>query len=248
MFPVAKITAVGKGSHSKSGESEKAGGLLNTLYISKGSKVMLSVNLCVRYGLFNGAIGIIEDILYFSERRPPALPDVVMVHIPSYSGPPFLSSDPKLVPIVPVERKIDCRCHYCKRKQIPLRLGWATTIHRCQGMTIGEGEVNRYIIINPGTRAFESRNPGALFVALSRAKSTGRDNSDPDFAWHPSILINEDRVCHKVSTPTTLAREQEIRRIENIAQQTTKAYENLNDDPVLDTLFQSFNVSPISEE
>lgn len=50
---------------------------------------MLSVNLCVRYGLFNGAIGIIEDILYFSERRPPALPDVVMVHIPSYSGPPF---------------------------------------------------------------------------------------------------------------------------------------------------------------
>lgn len=115
-------------------------------------------------------------------------------------------------------------------------------------MTIGEGEVNRYIIINPGTRAFESRNPGALFVAVSRAKSTGRDNSDLDFACHPSILINEDRVCHKVSTPTTLAREQEIRRIENISKQTTKAYENLNDDPVLDTLFQSFNVSPISEE
>lgn len=75
-------------------------------------------------------------------------------------------------------------------------------------MTIGEGEVNRYIIINPGTRAFESRNPGALFVALSKAKSTGRDNSYPDFAWHPYILINEDRVCHKVNTPTTVAREQ----------------------------------------
>lgn len=37
-------------------------------------------------------------------------------------------------------------------------------------------------------------------------------------------------------------------RIENIAKQSTKAYENLNDDPVLNTLFQSFNVSPISEE
>lgn len=89
LFPVAKITAVRKGSHSKSDESEKAGGLLNTLYISKGSKVMLSVNLCVRYGLFNGAIGITEDSIYCSERRPPAFPDVVMVHIPSYSGPPF---------------------------------------------------------------------------------------------------------------------------------------------------------------
>lgn len=64
LFPVAKLTSVGKGSHSKSGESEKAGGLLNTLYICKGSKVMLSVNLCVRYGLFNGAIGIVEYFFF----------------------------------------------------------------------------------------------------------------------------------------------------------------------------------------
>lgn len=60
LFPVAKITDVGKCSHSKSGESEKAGGLPNTLYICKGSKVMLSVNLCVRCGLFNSAIGLVE--------------------------------------------------------------------------------------------------------------------------------------------------------------------------------------------
>lgn len=54
-------------------------------------------------------------------------------------------------------------------------------------MTIGDGEVNRYIVINPGTRAFESRNPRALFVTLSRAKSIGKNNNDPDFAWHPSF-------------------------------------------------------------
>jgi hypothetical protein len=45
-------------------------------------------------------------------------------------------------------------------------------------MTIGKGEPNQYIVINPGTRAFESRNPGALFVALSRAKSAGNDFVD----------------------------------------------------------------------
>jgi hypothetical protein len=55
-------------------------------------------------------------------------------------------------------------------------------------MTIGEGEPNRYIVINPGTQSFESRNPGALFVALSRAKCSGNNTNDPDFAWHPSIL------------------------------------------------------------
>jgi hypothetical protein len=55
---------------------------------------------------------------------------------------------------------------------------------------------------NPGTRAFESRNPGALFVALSRAKSAGNDFADPDFAWHSSVLVNEDRLCHVVKSAT----------------------------------------------
>ena len=46
-------------------------------------------------------------------------------------------------------------------------------------MTIGEGQASSYIIINPETRSFESRNPGALFVALSRAKSSGIGFKDP---------------------------------------------------------------------
>ena len=72
-------------------------------------------------------------------------------------------------------------------------------------MTIGAGEVNRYIVIHQGTRAFESKTPGALFVSLSRAKSTGTANTDPDFAWNPSVLVNDDRICHVVNTPTTKA-------------------------------------------
>jgi hypothetical protein len=70
-------------------------------------------------------------------------------------------------------------------------------------MTIEKGESNRYIVINPGTRTFESIYPGALCVALSRVKTAGGAGEDPDFSWHPSILINEDRLCHKPNTPTT---------------------------------------------
>jgi hypothetical protein len=58
-------------------------------------------------------------------------------------------------------------------------------------MSIGEGEPNRYIVIHPGT--------------LSRAKRTGMNNGDPDFAWHPSVLVNEDKLCHQVMTATTKA-------------------------------------------
>lgn len=57
-------------------------------------------------------------------------------------------------------------------------------------MTIGKGGSNSYIVINPGIRKFESINSGALFVALSRAKTAGVPGED---AWHPTVSINEDK-------------------------------------------------------
>ncbi|KAK3093512.1 hypothetical protein FSP39_016633 [Pinctada imbricata] len=228
-FPIVKMNAVCCGTHSKTNESDKAGGLLNELFLCKGAKVMLCVNLCVPFGLFNGALGYVVDIIYKTGRRPTdGLPDVVMVNFPNYTGPSLIPELKTIVPIIPVTRKIECRCFSCSRTQIPLKLGWATTIHKCQGMTIGEGEVNRYIVINPGTRSFESRNPGALFVALSRAKATGAlPEPLPDFAWHPTVLVNQDRLCFQVKTKTTKARSDEINRIETLCYSTKEEFEFL---------------------
>ena len=185
-YPIAKLVSECRGSHSKSEDSEKAGGLQKTLFLCKSAKVMLSVNLCVPFGLFNGATGTVVDIIYLNGKRPEnSLPDVVMVEFDSYTGPGFVQESKKNVPIFPTDRKIDCYCNSCFRKQIPLRLGWASTIHKCQGMTIGQGEPFNYIVINPGTTSFESRNPGALFVALSRAKSAGSDQLHPDIVGIP---------------------------------------------------------------
>lgn len=95
-------------------------------------------------------------------------------------------------------------------------------------MTIGSGEINQHIIINPGTGQFESRNHGALFVALSRAKSTGTSNAKlPDFAWHPSVFINQDRLCHVVKTKTTDSRTREILRLQNLANKTKEEFDFL---------------------
>ena len=81
---------------------------------------MLYANLCVQFGLFSGATVIVFDIIYSHGHTNDTLPDVVLVEFSKYSGPA-------------------CSCKGCTRKQIPLRLGWASTIHRCQGMTIGSG-------------------------------------------------------------------------------------------------------------
>ena len=73
-------------------------------------------------------------------------------------------------------------------------------------------------MVHPGDHGFEARNPGALFVALSRAKSAGAEGRDPDFAFHEDVLINNDRF-RPVDTPTTRAREMEIERLHVLATQ-----------------------------
>ena len=247
--PIAKLVSECRGLHSKSSDSEKVGGLQKTLFLCKSAKVMLSVNLRVHYGLFKGATGKIVEIIYLNGKWPEnSLPDAVMVEFETYKGPAFIQENSKVVPIFPVDRKIDCPCNSCYRKQIPLKLGWATTIHKCQGMTIGQGEPFNYIVINPGTMSFESRNPGALFVALSRPKSAGSNLLDPDLAWHSSVLVNQDRICYAVKSPTVAARTKEIERISVLCSQTKDNYSFLNYDPGFHSLLQRALYNPRLEE
>ena len=95
VHPVAKIKAVGKGSYSSIGDSEKAGGHLHTIYLCKDAQVMLTCNLNVQFGLFIGAIGKVLDIIYQNGHHPPdCFPDVVIVKFHSYTGPSFIEQDP----------------------------------------------------------------------------------------------------------------------------------------------------------
>jgi hypothetical protein len=74
--------------------------------------------------LFKGATGKIVEIIYLNGKWPEnSLPDAVMVEFETYKGPAFIQENSKVVPIFPVDRKIDCPCNSCYRKQIPLKLG-----------------------------------------------------------------------------------------------------------------------------
>jgi len=57
-----------------------------------------------------------------------------------------------------------------------------------------DGEAFRYVAFHPGKQEYGGKNPGALFVVLSRAKSAGGEGIDPDFAFHEDVLINDDRL------------------------------------------------------
>ena len=129
------------------------------------------------WGLFNGAVGTVVDIVYKDGRRPtddPApVPDVVLVRFSGYKGPPYINEDPTVVPIVPVSRSTDYACR-CKRLQVPLRLAWGTTFHKCQGMNVGDGEAFRYVVAHPEDHGFEARNQRSSICGIVKSKISRR--------------------------------------------------------------------------
>ena len=146
----------------------------------------------VPLGLMNGARGVIVAILYAapgagrvdgsalagngypgsaSGQFPRGLqacplPEFVVVHFPSYTGSALLDGLPRTwvpVPCVEVTRK---NSNKQLRAGVPLRLAWALTIHKAQGITAHEG----CIVSFDGVHGSSSVSKlGLAFVAWTRA-------------------------------------------------------------------------------
>ena len=87
-----------------------------------------------------------------------------MVAIPSYRGPTDWHNDDgmPIVSIVPSIARWEKNGNPCSRKQFPLRLAYAISIHKSQGMTLNK------MILELGTSDF-CRD--LSFVAISRVRA-----------------------------------------------------------------------------
>ena len=111
----------------------------------------------------NGSMGVIQDII-FDEQGPPSLPVAVFVTFEKYEGPTITNLEGvKVVPIVPIKRSwcgkngTQCLC-----LQLLIRLAWAITVHKSQGLTLEK------TIIDLGNKEFAA---GLSFIAVSRVRS-----------------------------------------------------------------------------
>ena len=130
------------------------------IQLAVGARVMLLRNLDVSEGLVNGSMGTVEDFRA-------VLPLDSMGETDFTAEPktlPIVKFDnyPRPIPIQPVEWEFykENKCVLI-RKQVPLRLAWAITIHKSQGMSLSKMEAN----------LDECFADGQVYVALSRARS-----------------------------------------------------------------------------
>ena len=147
------------GANASKASPDDATGLDPIICIAQGARVMLTSNLWVDTGLVNGAMGTVSAICYKRGEAPPNLPVSVMIHFDSYSGPTYPDGT---VPIIPIRRSWSMFGVPCSRLQLPLKLAWAVTIHKAQGLTLDK------VVIDIGKREFSS---GLTFVACSRVRS-----------------------------------------------------------------------------
>lgn len=179
--PVAFIHAKHNNITASRSSPDDAQGLESLLWLSKGCRVMLTQNLWTSAGLCNGTLGTVADVIYKRDGFDNHLYDFplcVMVKFDNYQGPALYDG---LLPVEPQTISFKKTGVSCTRKQFPLRVAYAITIHKSQGITLDNA------VVDIGKSEF---GLGLTYVAFSRVKTITGLFIEPSFPKSRLMDIN----------------------------------------------------------
>ena len=146
------------------GNPRLTGGLLTSVELAVGARVMLCKNIEFREGLVSGSMGVVRGFEWGFEWGFNGYLNAIYVEFDDKSiGRSFMNENGWVA--VEPQRIIYQGCGRCgniERTMVPLILSWAVTVHKVQGTTIEKA------VIYLGDQIFAY---GQEYVALSRVRS-----------------------------------------------------------------------------
>ncbi|XP_048256969.1 uncharacterized protein LOC125382713 [Haliotis rufescens] len=138
--------------------------LQKSLNVAIGARVMITKNIDTSDGLVNGVFGTISHISLTDGERFPSKIHIVFDKIDVGQKLRRMEGtaselDPNSTPIKPQEETVSNNGGI--RRQFPLKLAWACTIHKVQGITVNKAVVSLHKVFAAGQ----------AYVALSRVSS-----------------------------------------------------------------------------
>ena len=128
--PVFKLSAKNNPPTGSSFSAEQAEGLHQTLYTARGARVILTKNIWPGQKLVNGSKGTVTHVIYQEGQENAPLPALILVQFDDYSGPSFLSSHERVVPISLQQNTYIVKKTQYSRSQFPLLPAYGVSIHR----------------------------------------------------------------------------------------------------------------------
>ena len=125
---------------------------------------------------------------------PPDLPIAVMVHFDRYSDPTFPDGT---MPIIPLRCCWSPSEGQCSHLQLPLKLAWAVTIHKSQGLTLNK------VVIDVGNKKFSQAS--RLWPALEFVSSKTVHMCSKSVCVHLGLNVRVGS-CHLLSDSLNHAR------------------------------------------
>ena len=215
--PVAVIPSKGRGKHH-SLTDKQVGQIVQRSLIAVNSTVLLTKNQLglTGVGLNNGAIGKVVAVLYAPSTSPPEFPLAVVVDFPGYKGPAWVPNNPNWIPIPVNEGRCDSQC--CTRTGLPLMPGYAITIAKSQGMSIGANKPATHMRVKlQQSIDMEKCNLGTTYTAFSRCEK--EEN------WCLVEPVTQDRLMYINEHPHMRARQEEEKRLIQLSQTTLEKYD-----------------------
>ncbi|XP_068744365.1 ATP-dependent DNA helicase PIF1-like [Montipora capricornis] len=200
--PIARINAIHSSPAAKKISPEDMSGLEPVIFLAKGARIMLTMNLWTDVGLCNGATGVVLDFIYADNQQPPDLPIAVIVQFHDYTGPSVSINNPGCVPICPIAITSNTLDGLHERQQLPLKLAWAITIHKSQGLTLS----NAWIDIGK-----TGKTAGISYVAISRVRTLSSCVIEP---------MTFERLTSLKKSKHLQFRDEEEKRLDELAKHT----------------------------